>query len=609
MQPVGPYRFTEAIGVCQVGTAWWAIDGQDRLVTVALLEGAAAADGPWREAFANAAKAMAQVAGGQRYVNADFAATHPWVAYPSEEGVGAQRLFQILGMELHHAEARDDILIPAAGTVATPPQPVSAAPVSPSPTSGAPQLPWAVHTVVPQQHTPEAVPTSPASSDAPVPRIAAAAPAPRRRGLWLGIAALAVLLVAAGGGLVAVAANFSTRPRDPLGDSVSSFSTTAPVAVGLKPWTQVTPYSAEERALATAAPALVFIEASFTGVLRNHATNVPVRTAPITFIRRCSGFLITPNGHMLTNSSCVRPPEEVARTLALDVIARQLVKEKKLAPGQLDGYIRTNLPTTVLTGAAVGSAPTVTLHGQLNEGEGNASGEQAIPGEVVEAVPAESGNLALVKLAGENLPAVELQPSAAFAAGASLLIVGYAASDTDSRNPVHMPRAKVVTITDISRRGSLSTYRTNGDVGRVSHGGIALDPSGRVVGMLDRDQARADGANRVVVSAAAFPELLGKAGVRNELGEVDRMYRTALGAYFSGRQDEAVAGLGTVADRSPANLLARAYQQNAVERRAVEGEPVDRAVWAVALLGGAVGAILVGLAVLAGMLRRRRPRR
>ena len=46
MQPVGPYRFTEVLGMCQVGKAWAAVDGQDRLVTVAVLEGAAATDQP-----------------------------------------------------------------------------------------------------------------------------------------------------------------------------------------------------------------------------------------------------------------------------------------------------------------------------------------------------------------------------------------------------------------------------------------------------------------------------------------------------------------------------------------------------------------------------------
>ncbi|MFE9691463.1 hypothetical protein [Micromonospora sp. NPDC005806] len=258
MQPVGPYRFTEALGVCQVGTAWWAIDGQDRLVTVAVLEGAAAADQPWREAFANAANAMALTAGEQRYVNADFAAAKPWVAYPSEEGMGAQRLFQTLGMDLHPAETEAEVLVPETGTVAGPPQPVSGVPTSgpPSPTSGAP-LPWAMHAAVPQQISPVPQQVSPAPlqvSPAPLPqpvsvppqdpltaparRITPSEPPRRRAGLWVGIAALVLVLVAGIGGAVVWAG--SDDPGKPeITASTSSapplLPTTPPESPGVEP--------------------------------------------------------------------------------------------------------------------------------------------------------------------------------------------------------------------------------------------------------------------------------------------------------------------------------------------------------------------------------------
>ncbi len=260
MQPVGPYRFTEALGVCQVGTAWWAVDGHDRLVTVAVLEGAAATDRPWREAFANAANAMALTPGGQRYVNADFAAAKPWVAYPSEEGIGAQRLFQTLGMDLQPAETEAEILVPESGAVAGPPQPVSGAPTSgtPSPTSGVP-LPWAMHAAVPhqvssppQQMSPAAPPVSPAPPPehpqpvsvppqdpftAPARRITRSAPPRRRTGLWAGIAALVLVLAAAGG--VAVLTSSDGKEKPEVTASTSSapplLPTTPPESPGVEP--------------------------------------------------------------------------------------------------------------------------------------------------------------------------------------------------------------------------------------------------------------------------------------------------------------------------------------------------------------------------------------
>lgn len=616
MQPVGPYRFTEALGVCPVGTAWWAIDGQDRLVTVAVLEGAAATDPPWREAFANAANAMAQ-AGVQRYVNADLAAANPWVAYPSEEGLGAQRLFQTLGMELQPVEAQAEVVVPATGTVSVPPQPVSG---PPSPTSGPPHVPWAMTAAVPQQQQREAeaaAPVSPAEpvdappADpfvAPARRIQPSAPPPRRTGLRAGVGGLVLLLVALVGGVIAwtTVGDGSGSTAPVTGAAATAFPTASPEASGLKPWAEFAPYSAPERALAVATPSLVFLEVTVSGYLRIAPTNTPLRSTPITFNRRCSGFLINPDGHVLTSSACVKPSQETARQIALEAVAQTMVRSRRLAPAQVDTWVRGNLAKTRYTGVDPGTEPTSQVYAQLGSGRSNLTDGQAIPGQVVDALPADAGNTALVKLAKENLPAVEVNPSATLSAGASMLIVGFSTGDNDSRAASYTPRAKLVTVTDIGRRGSLSTYRINNDVGRTSHGGVALDPSGRVVGMIDQDQARPDRANRVVVPAGTFTGLLDKAGVKNRLGAADTRYRSGLDAYFAGDPGRAVAEFEQVSADSPENVLAAAYRQNAVEQQHLAGRSADRPVWPLMLVAGSAGALLAGLVVLLATLLRRR---
>ncbi|RZU73755.1 trypsin-like peptidase [Micromonospora kangleipakensis] len=620
MQPVGPYRFTEALGVCQVGTAWWAVDGQDRLVTVAMLEGAAAADPPWREAFANAANAMAQAPGGQRYVNADLAAAHPWVAYPSEEGIGAQRLFQTLGMDLHPLESRADVLIPATGTVSAPSQPVAGAPLSvsgpPDPTLGPPHVPWAMHAaVVPQQQGPEAVPTSPApaakSTDsppadpfpAPVRRIEPSGTAGRGTGLWLTVTALVLGIVAAFGGVSAWAGG--RGGTTPSAAVPAVFPTDAPAAAGLRPWGQFTPSSPQERALAVAGPSLVFIEAVVTGYLRDRTTNALVRTSPTVFNRRCTGFVINPDGYVLTSSSCVKPSEEVARQVALDAVAQALVRERKLDAGAVPGYISANLAKTRFTGIDATAEPSIQLSVQFNNAKGNVIGDPAAPGELVKAQAADTGNVALVKLGRQNLPAAEFNPSATVTDAGSLLIAGFGTDDSGSRNATYTPRAKMAKIAGVGRRGSLSTWRIGDDLGRASHGGIAIDPAGRVIGMLDQDLTRPDRANRVVVPASAFTGVMGDAGVTGALGEPDRLYRSGLDAYFTGRYPTAVAQLGTVVEREPGNPLAQAYRENALNRQQMEAVPASAPAWAWWLLAGAGGALLILLVLLVATLGRR----
>ncbi|MEV6372434.1 trypsin-like peptidase domain-containing protein [Micromonospora musae] len=614
MQSVGPYRFTHMLGICPVGKVWAAIDGQGRFVTVAVLDAAAANTPGWRESFAGIANSMSQMPDGLTFSYADFAAAEPWVAYPAEAGAGGEKLFQALGQECQPVPTDED------GT----PSPVSGVPqpVSGAPTSGASFEPWAPHggpqpvQPVPTPQPAVDAPHSPAPADplpydpfsAPVRLIEPSEPPRRRTGLWAAVAAL-MLVAAVGSGVAvwAIAGNDQADPGPLPNVTATAVPTADSVELGLKPWAQAAPYSPEERALAVAAPSLVFIEAVFTGYVRDAATNAPVRATPITFSRRCSAFVVTPNGHALTSSSCVKPTEETVRRIALDTVARILVREKKLDSKQVESYVQTNLAKTRFTGVDAGTEPASEIYGQLNTAKGNVTTDPAIPAQVVRALSPETGNIALIKLARENLPAVELNPSAPLADGNSLLVLGFSTSDTDFRTASYTPQSRLVSISGTGRRGSMSIYRINQDLGVTSHGGIALDPNGRVAGMIDQDQARPDRANRAVVPSSALDTLLGEAQVRNALGESDNLYRSGLEAYFAGQHSTAIAQFDAAAQNSPANLLAQAYRQNAVERqqwsRTSEGS-----VWPLVLLAAAGGALAAGLVVLVVLLTRRRRR-
>ncbi|TWH68682.1 hypothetical protein [Micromonospora olivasterospora] len=223
MQPVGPYRFTETIGTSQVGKAWWAVDGQDRLVTVAVLDTAVAEHPGWRRAFSGMADALAAPGGGGRsYLNADFDAPAPWVAYAADGGPGAEHLFKALGHPIRAEHAVEEstvamLQLPVRPVPAPDVPPASQAdPSQPQSVSGPPRqvsappqqvsgLPYQV-SGLPQQGfpLPQTQPVSGPPHDpfaSPVPRIQPSEPPRRRTGLWIGIAALVLLVLAGAGGV------------------------------------------------------------------------------------------------------------------------------------------------------------------------------------------------------------------------------------------------------------------------------------------------------------------------------------------------------------------------------------------------------------------------
>ncbi|MEU4642400.1 trypsin-like peptidase domain-containing protein [Micromonospora sp. NPDC023814] len=647
MQPEGPYRFTHVLGGSPVGKAWAAIDGQGRLVTVAVLDAAVAAAPGWREAFAGIADSLAeaQAPNAVPYTYADFSAASPWVAYSSEVGPGAEKLFRALGVEYEPAPA-------AAPPVSAPPQQVSAVPHpvsgAPHPVSGLPHVPWAMHTspvsaqpASAAPHPVSAAPASPAGADtvasaapaagpaqpqaaqggpvevlphdpfaAPVRRIQPSGPPPRRTGRWIAVAAL--LLVAALGGVVgawAVTAGGSGEPASPPTAASTAFPTATPVNPGLKPWAQAALYSAEERALATAAPSMVFVEVIFTGYVRNKQSNALLREAPVTFSRRCSGFVVNHDGHVLTNGQCVQPTEDIVLAGALSALANVLVSEKELAAAEVPAYTRARMKTTRFTGTEATTAPEVKLFGQLNAAKGDVTDSPAIPGTVVQALGLEEGNLALVKLDQQNLPAAELNPSATISPETPLLVLGYGTTDASFRSATYTVLSKPVQVTGVDAQSPVNAYRISEDVGLYSRGGIAIDPQGRVVGLLDNDILRPDKANRLVVPVSTMTGLLDAAGVQNALGEHDKLYRSGLDAYFASDEAAAITRFDGVTEKSPANLLAQAYRQAAVDSGGGEGGSSDRPGWAVPLLVASGVVLVIGLVALIAMLFSRRGNR
>ncbi|MGN9778729.1 hypothetical protein ACTMS0_23655 [Micromonospora sp. H33] len=248
MQPEGPYRFTHALGGSPVGKAWAAIDDQGRFVTVAVLDAAVAASPGWREAFAGVANSLSQAPDGLPYTYADFAADAPWVAYPAEAGPGAERLFRALGVEYTPTPT-------AVSPTSAPPQPVSGAPES---APGMAQAPWAVQAnPIPGQpvsaapHPISGAPASPAAPDAaprsPVPHTSPADVPPRdpfaspvrritpserpRRpiGLWIGVAALVLVVLASAGG-VALWSGSDDDPTPPVASSNNPVPPPVPTA-------------------------------------------------------------------------------------------------------------------------------------------------------------------------------------------------------------------------------------------------------------------------------------------------------------------------------------------------------------------------------------------
>ncbi|MEU3453002.1 hypothetical protein ABZ671_05275 [Micromonospora sp. NPDC006766] len=232
MHQLDRYQFIRMLASSPVGTVWSGLDDRGLPVTVAQFDATLAGDPRWREAFTNAAATARYEQPSAGEAASDFAAPTPFVAWPNAVGIGpAARIFQLLGVELTATPATEEgapsesapagrTPQPAAGPQQDPgpggggsPAPTSGAPASGVPGSGPPPSvsapPYAV--TMPFSELPPSMvrPVQPAPDDADVsnpgvPRITPSPPRQRRTGLWIGIGALVLVLLAGGGSLLAL---------------------------------------------------------------------------------------------------------------------------------------------------------------------------------------------------------------------------------------------------------------------------------------------------------------------------------------------------------------------------------------------------------------------
>ncbi|GAB3849595.1 hypothetical protein GCM10029963_34290 [Micromonospora andamanensis] len=381
----------------------------------------------------------------------------------------------------------------------------------------------------------------------------------------------------------------------PCGDAVALRSavvlgTVAVVCLAGVPAAAVPTYVRDEPALAVAAPATVYLEATYDGYLRNKGGRLISRDQ-VTVTRRCSGAVVNPDGYVVTNTVCVRPSKEVLLVNALYRHGRALVEKNELAAKELDAYVGRLGETSVFTGRRRGSAPIRRLLAQVAPATADITSAPAAPAAVTAVLSPVDGNAALVKLQRAGLPAIEVGPVADPVSKSSLLILGFGRDEATDGSVRYVVRHRAV---DVVGRTGTNRFGVGGEVGPDSRGGPVVDKSGRLVAILDTDTSDPNQPVRDLITTATINRLLAKGKVEPRLGAVDQAFRAALADYFAGRYSRAVGAFDAVLRQDASHTAARVYRARAQERLERDGDAVENSAdWLLYLLSAAGGVLII----------------
>lgn len=362
----------------------------------------------------------------------------------------------------------------------------------------------------------------------------------------------------------------------------------------------------QERAAALARPAIVYIKEKFTGyvisprgIVFNNGLN---NGKPFEFNATCTGFGVNPDGYIATAGHCVDTTGP--KGIKYDIIAVMAAKAHALDSSiNVQGLIKECLLDCTVEGELKGSPP----DGQISvvgEATGNGS-PQTRSARVVNFLPADQGDVALLKIDATDQPSIELAGNAQAQIGTPVLSIGYPGNTTQITDPPLEPTNKDGQISSKKTVGTVSVYEVSAAMTEGMSGGPAIGLDGRVLGLNSFKVAGETQQFNFIAPAAGLTELLNRSGVHNQLGPNDLTYRQGLTDYFSGHYTSAIADFDKLLAVSPNQAQALQYKILAAKARDQFGD-VSRVPWLWIFLGIAILVVLAAISTVWWLLRRRR---
>jgi serine protease Do len=355
-----------------------------------------------------------------------------------------------------------------------------------------------------------------------------------------------------------------------------------------------------------------------------------VKTKDVEIVATGSGFVVTPDGYIVTNAHVVAPPDAEFKQGIVQTALQSFVQDFAQSDAQGLAQLLGAPPSQDLLNQLLKAEETYILkYMQLSETQKMSQIEfgAAIPGVVVaqEAVPADvvtvgapipGKDVAVLKVEGKaNLPTLPLGDDTTLKETDPLLVVGYPADTTF--HPVLSQASRVeptATRGVLSRRaqmaGGWTALQTDAAITHGNSGGPALDSTGRVIGLatfgtVNPQTGQLEAGQNFLVPVSIVKEFLQQVNVQPKESTVTQLYIRALVAYSQHHYRDAQQLFQQVNTLFPGNPWVTGYLSK-TQQAILAGQDESTPSWLALLpIGGGVVGGIVAVAVGVWLIRRR----
>ncbi|WP_238442566.1 S1C family serine protease [Desulforamulus reducens] len=339
-----------------------------------------------------------------------------------------------------------------------------------------------------------------------------------------------------------------------------------------------------------------------------------------------SGFIITPDGYVITNAHVVAPDDELLKQQLSGPILENSVKNFMAEIGEGAAHIPADTREYVLKSITnmviayyMENIKVLHLNKTYNIGMGvQVPGaplfQKGLKAEVIQAggaVPKK--DVALLKMEGQNnLPTVPLGDSNLLATGNKIFVMGYPGVATfhpllSESSQAQPSLTEGIISAQKTMEGGWSVFQTNADMTHGNSGGPVFNEKGEVIGLatfgsVDMNTGQEIAGMNFIVPISVVKEFLDRGNVKATESLVTKTYREAMDLYYKEYYKKALKKFQEVAALCPGHAYVQTFIADSTKAIS-EGRDKSIPEW---ILFGVPAVLVIGIVIAVVVVRKKK---